>query len=39
MMKRRTFLKTDNYYTLLPVPLRQQETSWTSGFRPATVLS
>ncbi len=30
---------TDNYYTLLAVPLRQEESSWRSGLRPATVLS
>lgn len=26
---------TDDYYTLLAVPLRQSETHWTHGFRPA----
>src|SRR5579875_1430805 len=30
---------TDNYYALLAVPLRQQETEWRHGFRPATVLT
>jgi hypothetical protein len=29
----------DNYYTLLAVPLRQTETAWTNGFRPATPLT
>jgi hypothetical protein len=27
---------TDNYYTLLAVPLRQSEIRWESGFRPET---
>jgi hypothetical protein len=26
---------TDNYYALLSVPLRQSETHWSNGFRPA----
>ncbi len=26
---------TDDYYTMLAVPLRQSETQWNSGFRPA----
>ena len=26
---------TDNYYTMLAVPLRQSEKPWQSGFRPA----
>lgn len=30
---------TDNYYALLAVPLRQSETFWKSGFRPATKLT
>jgi Bacterial alpha-L-rhamnosidase 6 hairpin glycosidase domain len=30
---------TDNYYAMLAVPLRQQETEWGHGFRPATVLT
>ena len=30
---------TDNYYALLAVPLRQSETKWDHGFRPATVLA
>jgi hypothetical protein len=30
---------TDNYYTLLAVPLRQSETSWHIGLRPLTTLS
>ena len=29
----------DNYYTLLAVPLRQDETSWRNDFRPATTLT
>jgi len=29
----------DNYYTLLAVPLRENETTWTSGYRPATPLT
>lgn len=32
-------LLTDNYYALLAVPLRQMETRWLSGFRPATSLT
>jgi hypothetical protein len=32
-------LLTDNYYALLAVPLRQSETQWQSGFRPATPLT
>jgi hypothetical protein len=32
-------LLTDNYYALLAVPLRQTETDWKSGFRPATPLT
>jgi len=31
-------LLTDDYYALLAVPLRQQETPWRDGFRPATTL-
>jgi hypothetical protein len=30
---------TDNYYALLAVPLRQDETSWHNDFRPATTLT
>jgi hypothetical protein len=30
---------TDNYYTMLAVPLRQSEETWESGLRPATALS
>lgn len=30
---------TDNFYALLAVPLRQQETEWGHGFRPVTVLT
>jgi len=30
---------TDNYYTLMAVPLRQSETRWTRGFRPETDLT
>jgi hypothetical protein len=30
---------TDNYYTLLAVPLRQTESSWVSGYRPNTPLT
>ena len=30
---------TDNYYTMLAVPLRQSEKSWQSGFRPTTTLT
>jgi hypothetical protein len=30
---------TDNYYALLAVPLRQSETPWSGGFRPATTLT
>ncbi len=26
---------TDDYYTMLAVPLRQSETQWSNGFRPA----
>ena len=29
----------DNYYTLLAVPLRQNETPWAAGYRPSTPLS
>jgi len=29
---------TDNYYTMLAVPLRQAEEPWQSGLRPATPL-
>ncbi|HEV2326424.1 MAG TPA: hypothetical protein VGS10_20975 [Terracidiphilus sp.] len=29
----------DNYYAMLAVPLRQSETAWPSGFRPANTLS
>lgn len=29
-------LLSDNYYTMLAVPLRQSKTKWESGFRPAT---
>lgn len=32
-------LLTDNYYALLAVPLRQAETRWQDGFRPATPLT
>jgi hypothetical protein len=32
-------LLTDDYYTVLAVPLRQSEVPWQSGFRPATVLA
>lgn len=32
-------LLTDNYYTLLAVPVRQSETEWESGYRPATSLT
>lgn len=32
-------LLTDNYYALLAVPLRQSETAWHDGFRPATTLT
>jgi hypothetical protein len=32
-------LLTDGYYALLAVPLRQSETRWHSGFRPATQLT
>lgn len=32
-------LLTDNYYALLAVSLRQSETGWQSGFRPATELT
>jgi Bacterial alpha-L-rhamnosidase 6 hairpin glycosidase domain len=32
-------LLTDNYYTMLAVPLRQSEVRWQGGFRPATPLS
>ncbi len=32
-------LLTDNYYTMLAVPLRQSETTWKGGFRPATALT
>ncbi|MGD0913427.1 MAG: twin-arginine translocation signal domain-containing protein [Terracidiphilus sp.] len=28
----------DNYYALLAVPLRQDETRWRDGFRPAVIL-
>jgi hypothetical protein len=30
---------TDNFYTMLAVPLRQSESRWKSGFRPATTLT
>ena len=30
---------TDNYYALLAVPLRQDETRWRNGFRPAKALT
>ncbi len=30
---------TDNYYTMLAVPLRQNEISWKRGYRPETSLS
>ncbi|MDE3149335.1 MAG: twin-arginine translocation signal domain-containing protein [Acidobacteriota bacterium] len=30
---------TDNYYTLMAVPLRQSETRWLGGFRPGTDLT
>lgn len=29
----------DDYYAMLAVPLRQSETAWESGYRPATVLT
>jgi hypothetical protein len=29
----------DDYYAMLAVPVRQMETAWESGFRPATALS
>jgi hypothetical protein len=29
----------DDYYALLAVPLRQNETAWRSGFRPSTILT
>lgn len=29
----------DNYYAMLAVPLRQAQTSWQTGYRPATTLS
>lgn len=32
-------LLTDNYYALLAVPLRQSETAWREGLRPATTLT
>jgi len=32
-------LLTDNYYALLAVPLRQSESAWQNGFRPATALT
>lgn len=32
-------LLTDDYYTMLAVPLRQSETPWLEGYRPATPLS
>jgi hypothetical protein len=32
-------LLTDDYYTVLAVPLRQSEMPWRSGFRPASVLN
>jgi hypothetical protein len=32
-------LLADDYYTLLAVPLRQSETTWNDGFRPATPLT
>ena len=30
---------TDNYYTLMAVPLRQSKTRWVDGFRPETYLT
>ncbi|HUY82400.1 MAG TPA: twin-arginine translocation signal domain-containing protein [Acidobacteriaceae bacterium] len=30
---------TDDYYAMMAVPLRQEETRWESGFRPATMLT
>lgn len=30
---------TDNYYTLMAIPLRQSETRWVEGFRPETDLT
>jgi hypothetical protein len=30
---------TDNYYSLLAVPLRQSEIQWHAGYRPGTTLS
>jgi hypothetical protein len=30
---------TDNYYTLMAVPLRESETRWVEGFRPETNLT
>ena len=30
---------TDNYYTLMAVPLRQSDVHWASGYRPQTELS
>ena len=32
-------LLTDDYYTMLAVPLRQSETPWQDGYRPATPLA
>ena len=32
-------LLTDNYYTMLAVPLRQGETPWEKSFRPTTTLT
>ena len=32
-------LLTDDYYTMLAVPLRQSETPWQSGYRPETPLT
>jgi len=32
-------LLTDDYYTMLAVPLRQSETPWHDGYRPATPLT
>ena len=32
-------LLTDDYYTMLAVPLRQSETHWQDGFRPETPLT
>ncbi|MGB7266866.1 MAG: hypothetical protein WBC92_15230, partial [Terracidiphilus sp.] len=32
-------LLTDDYYTMLAVPLRQSETPWQDGYRPATPLT